>query len=992
MTQTARPSPPAPPPQFAFGPFQLDLANALLLRDGRPVALTPKALEVLHHLASRPQRLVTKDELLDAVWPDVLVSDASIKVCVREIRKALDDDVRTPRYIETVHRRGYRFIATVRKGKSGPEPGDVSATDLEQVTAPALGVTAPRNAIVGRYDELRRLASAFTRALSGRTQCVFITGGAGSGKTTLVDAFSELVHSRAWKGAREPPMVLSGHCFERFGTSEPYMPVWEALGRLARKRPSPQLHALLERHAAAYVAPAPQPEGVARTVTGVLAVEPRSMNDRLLREIAETIEQLAAVDSGVPLLLVIEDLHWADYSTLDLLTALARRRAPAQLMIIATYRPTEVLAAEHPLGGIVQWLLSGDSCMEVALQFLDEAAVAQYLAARFPGSRLPEALAGKLHQRTGGHPLFLVNLVNDLLAQGVLQLEGGARHAAGADGIGEAPAVSEGPASSWASMLETHVPKTVRAMIQTQLDRLERDERQVLEAAAVAGVEFSASAAAAAMGDQDVVRVEQICDELDRRGRFLEARGLAEWPDGSAATRYRFVHELYHNVVYGQIPVARRVSLHAALGAKLEAAWGARVTEGAAELASHFEAARDWTRAVRYLRQAAEVASRHYAHREAVHYLRRALGALERLRPDQRLQHELAVLMALGVNLQVTSGFAAPEVQQVHARAQALCSTDGGNPLGDARECFPVLWGIWLFHKVRSDLVQAEEMARQLLTMAQRTGKSALLLQAQQAMSVTNLCLGNPAETVRQMQQAEAIYDPAHHSGNTEYYGQDPGVATLAFGAVALQIMDRQAQASAACQRALELARRLDQPSTTALAMHFAAMLHQLRGDAPLTQRWAQATIDLATGEGFSFWRAGGIVLRGWARVTGDGKGPAADAGVAEIRAGLDDWLATGSRTYQTYYLGLLADALLRLDRPAEALPALEQALEAARSLPEGLYEAELHRLRGQALARMSKSDAARECFEQAVAIALRQGAKAFEARAAAELNRREAP
>ena len=950
--------------ELAFGPYRLDAANARLLRDGRPVALTPKAFDVLHHLASRAQRLVTKDELLSAVWPDVIVSDASIKVCVREIRKALDDEAKTPTYIETVHRRGYRFIAEVVG--SGGKP--TSAEDTAKLAAPTTTTAAepvpaapPPPTLVGRDAELRRLNQAIHVARGARRQCVFVSGGAGSGKTALADAF---VRGAASGGQ---VVLLTGHCFEQFGTSEPYMPVWEAIGALSRQRPSPVLSALLSRHAAAYAGATPPP-GDGNSAT---RPEPRGTTERLLREIADGVEQLAAEATVV---LWLEDVHWADYSTIDLLSALARRRSPARLLVLATYRPAEVLAGDHPLRGVVQGLLTAGLGTEVALDFLDESSVAQFLAARFPGNALPPALARRLHQRTEGHPLFLVHLVDDLVAQGVIAERDGRWQLAGGDDD-----------TGWLEELETQVPQTVRAMILAQLERLGRDERQVLEAAAVAGVEFSAAAVAAAV-DADVVSAEQFCDDLARRHRFLEPHGLSEWPDGAAATRFRFVHDLYHNVVYEQVPVARRARLHQLVGLRIEAAWGERAAEEAAGLAMHFEMARDWERAVKYLRQAANAAARQYAHREAAHYLARALAAVDRLPEPKRAEHELDVLQHLGVNLQVTRGFAAPEVESVYSRAYALCRSSG-----DVARTYPVRWGIWLFHKVRSDLRRAREMCDELLDTARQSGNTAFLLQAHQAMCVTHLCLGVPDVTRQHMEQAAAVYDPAAHAANTTSFGQDPGVATQAFGAVALWLLGRPHDALAASERALELARRLDQPSSLAVAMHFAAMLHQCRGDVVTTAQWAQREMDLAAEEGFSFWRAGGQVFRGWARVAAAAPtlGEDAEAGLADIRKGIDAWIATGSRTYQTYYLGLLADALQRLDRHAQSLRPLDEALAAAQLLPEGLYEAELYRLRGRGVQHVSsdpESQDAHDCFEKALRVARAQGARWFEWRAATDL------
>jgi DNA-binding winged helix-turn-helix (wHTH) protein/tetratricopeptide (TPR) repeat protein len=975
--------------EISFGPFRLDASNARLLRDGTPVALTPKAFDVLHHLASRPERLVTKDELLSAVWPDVIVSDASVKVCVREIRKALDDGAKTPTYVETVHRRGYRFIATVREAAAVPAAPAAPTVAPAPVATPAVPA-APLLPFVGRDEELRRLDACFRAAQSGRPQCVFISGGPGSGKTTLAEAFV----------ARVPgAVVLAGHCFQQFGTSEPYMPVWEALGRLAPQRRPPALEALLSRHAAAHHTPEPAAE---LTGHGPNTLLPRAASERLLRELADGLEALAA---DAPLVLLLEDLHWADYSTIDLLSALARRRGPAKLMVVATYRPAEILAAEHPLRGVVQGLLTACLAQELALDFLDGTAVAEYVTARFPGGSLPAALPRRLHQRTDGHPLFLVHVVDDLVAQGVLVDHGGAWQLAGAPALADDRTMEGDESSAWLAVLETQIPQTVRAMIELHLERLDRPARHALEAAAVAGMEFSAAAVAAAL-EMDVVQAEQACDELARRHRFLEPRGLAEWPDGAAATHYRFVHELYHNVVYEQIPVARRVRLHQSIGLRLESAWGRRSPEEAANLAMHFENGRDWPRAVGYLRHAAHAANRHYAHREAAHYLSRALAALDRLPEAQRAAHELDVLQRLGVNLQVTRGFAAHEVEAIHARAYALFRGDGAEPGAPGRDLdvattFPVLWGIWVFHKVRSDLHRAREMSAGLLRMAHASGDTGLLLQAHQAMCVTHLCLGVPGVCRDHMEQAAAVYDPALHARNTEAYGQDPGVATQAFGSVALWILGRPREALAACERSLDMARQVDQPSSTAVATHFAAMLHQLRGDAARVADLARHAVELSAEEGFSFWHAGGQVLRGWARVATAtaSSGPAAsaaasaasesDAGLADLRRGLDAWLATGSRTYHTYYLGLLADALHRIGRPREALRPLDEALSAAQLLPEGLYEAELYRLRGRSVIGTTADPAhadAHDCFVKALSIARGQGAGWFELRAATDL------
>ena len=956
--------------ELSFGPFRVSQRESRLLRDGRPVALTPKAVEVLHYLASRPDHLVTKDELLTAVWPDVVVSDASIKVCVREIRKALEDDADEPRFIETVHRKGYRFVARVEGlPAAGGDEGAGTAEGATGAAAPGMATRAedeassqqPQHRIVGRERELAQLGQVIDRARAGARQVVFITGGAGTGKTALVDAF---VRSAKESGGNDTRVAI-GHCFEQFGASEPYLPVWEAIGRLAREGRSARASQLLAETDAAAAA-----DPTVRTASHAPGAGRESGPiDRRLRQLADGLESLAG-ERGL-LVLVLEDLHWADYSTLDLISTVARRRGPGRLLVLGTFRPAEIAGGEHPLRAVTADLLARRLAIELPMSNLDEPAVERYLTQRLGGRALPAALVPRLHDRTSGHPLFLVSLVEDLIEQGVL------REGSSAD----EPVAPRNPEfdAHWVAALDETIPQGVREMIVAQHDRLDDAERRVLEAAAVGGVEFSAAAAAAALGE-DVVAVEEACDALARRHRFLESRGTSEWPDGTLAHRFGFLHELFHNVVYARVPAARRARMHQALGLRMEQAWGDRAPDIAAELAVHFEQGRDWPRAVRYLRRAADAATRQYAHREAVDYLRRAHAALKHLAEPERAEHELELLMALGLNLQVTKGCAAPEVEDIHARAYLLCRAAPE----DSPSLFPVLWGIWVFHKVRSDLPRAKELAEQLMTMARAAGDDGMMLQAHQALSVTALCSGDPRTTVEHMKQAEAIYDVSRHAANARSFGQDPGVACLAFGAVAAWLCGDEPAALDASRRAIEFARASDQPTSLALALHFAAILHQLRGDAAEARRQAEASIALAAEEGFSFWHAGSTVLRGWARVVLDEGG---EEGLEEIRRGVADWLATGSRTYHTYYLGLLADALLARGRVEEALVVANDAIEAAATL-EGLYEAELHRLKGCCLSKLPGDQAAdaRAATEQAVSIARQQGAAALEARAATQL------
>lgn len=938
--------------EFEFGPFRLESANARLLRGHEPVALKPKAFDVLSYLVQRAGRLVSQEELLRAIWPDTIVGDSSLKSCIRQIRSALGDRVREPLFIETVHRRGYRFIAKVASAveavpAGASEPGFVRHSNDSSV-------------LVGREPELRQLHAWLGSARSGQRQVVFITGGPGSGKTALAEGFVQQA------GSNSQIMFAVGQCFEQFGSGEAYLPVFEALGRLGRGHAKERLLEVLSSHAPTWLAHLP---GLDRQSVESPAVIPTAPPERMLREMAEALGRLTAT---TPLVLVLEDLHWADYSTLDLISALARRREPSQLLLLATYRPVDAVLSGHPLRAVKQDLLARGQCHELPVGLLSDTAVADYLEARFPGDGLPKGLAKLLHERTEGHPLFLVNLVDDWLSQGVLAQSAG-KTQTGWELKTDLDALSDG------------VPASIRALIEKQVERLGADELRIIESASIAGIEFSVAAAAVA-AEMDVGKAEVSCEALCRRHHFLQPKGAAEWPDGTVSARYRFGHELYHRVVSENVSTSRRRALHLRIGERLESAYGERSSEAAAELALHFENAGDAVRAVKYCEFAAGRASRNYAYREAIDYLRRALAVVARLSESDRIAAELRLLVNLGLQLQITQGFAAPSANRAYLRARELC-----RELGASRQLFPVLWGLWLFHKGRSELPKARTMADELLALAQQLDDSALALQAHQALAVTTLCMGEPTATVEHMHRGAALYDPQRHDAHNILFGQDPGVACRAFGGVALWLLGYPEQALRASREAAQRSHELVQPSSQALALYFAAMVHQCRRDGAAARACADLALTIAEDQGFSFWRAGGAVLRGWAIAEcGDVRD-----GIAILREGLESFHATGSVTYRTYFLSLLAELLAREGQASPALTVVDEALTLIGQTSERLYEAELHRIRGVLLNASGDTVAAEACLREAIRVAREQNAKALELRAVmslVRLNRKHSP
>lgn len=593
-----------------FGSFRLSLINQCLWRNEQVVSLTPKAFAVLCHLVEHAGQLVSKEQLLNAVWPQTFVTDAVLKVCIREIRQALDDDAKNPRFIETAHRRGYRFIGKIQTTEPDPSARDFSPM------FPASIQRSPSKThmttLVGRDVELAQLHQAWQRAVHGERQVIFVTGEPGLGKTALIETFLDRLTDALTVATNPLPVLIArGQCLDQYGSGEAYLPVLDALGRLCRGPARALLVELLRRHAPTWLVQMPwlikesERDAVARETLG-------ATRERMLREFTETIEQLTL---EVPLVLVLEDMHWSDYSTLDLMTALAQRREYTRLLVLATYRPVEVILSRHPLKTVKQELSTHRQCQELALEFLNESAVEQYLNTCMRDDPLAHQLAPVVHQRTEGNPLFMVSVMDYLLRQEMLiHDEHGWR------------------CKIPIEQIETVVPDSIRQIIEKQVERLPADEQRLLEAMSIAGmgVEFSAMAVAALL-DADLVLTEEACETLARHGQFIKAAGVSEFPDGTVCARYSFTHQLYQNVLYDRIAPARRCRMHRQLGLAGEQVFANDPSAIAGELAMHFERGREERRAIHYLQQVAAKDVQRSANREAIAYLSRALKLVERL-------------------------------------------------------------------------------------------------------------------------------------------------------------------------------------------------------------------------------------------------------------------------------------------------------------------------------------------------------------------------
>jgi predicted ATPase/DNA-binding winged helix-turn-helix (wHTH) protein len=590
--------------QLSFGPFRFDETNECLWQGSQPIPLRPKAFAVLKYLITHKGVLVTKQQLLHDVWPNTYVSDAVLKDCIRQLRQVLNDDAKAPQFIETSHRRGYRFIASVIGGK--PSLDDAATPAAIPYTQPP-NVPGTTARILGRDAALSQLGQWLEIALTGNCQTVFVTGESGIGKTTLVEAFLQAIGSNI--------CILRGQCLEQYGSGEAYLPILDALSRLGAEHDA-HIIEVLRNCAPTWILQIPH-----LTTIGERAALQHEIlgitRERMLREIAEALELMTAT---TPLVLFLEDLHWSDYSTLDLVTYLARRRRRARLLLIGTYRPVEVIVNEHPLRGVKQELQLHKLCHELALEYLTLESVCGFLQITFPKHQLPAAFAAIIHKRTEGNPLFIVNLIEFLVQEKII---------AERDGCWKLEVdLSE---------VELAVPDNIREMVDKHVERLDPAEQHVLEGASVVGMDCSAVAISAGL-DEDIVRIEEICDGLARKHHFLWPAYLAELPDGTITPRYRFIHALYLDVLYKRVALTRRRLIHGRIGKRGESLYGNRVGEIAAELAVHFEQSHDYVRAVKYLLMAAENATRRSADHEAIALSKHGLELLKAL--PQSAEHD----------------------------------------------------------------------------------------------------------------------------------------------------------------------------------------------------------------------------------------------------------------------------------------------------------------------------------------------------------------
>jgi predicted ATPase len=819
---------------------------------------------------------------------------------------------------------------------------DAALTSLRRRSA-AVESQANSRPVVRRETELAVLHAALAQAKAGRGCLVCVAGEPGIGKTTLVDEFLAEVAASG-----DAPLIARGQCSERIGESEVYLPVLEALESLLRADDTQRISRLLQVVAPTWRSQVGPASDGASTDQAARAMSQLAM----LREFDKLLEEATRPQA---LILFLEDIHWADLSTSDLLAHLGRHCAGLRLLVVLSYRPTEMLLNRRPLHQLLLELQGRGVCRELTLALLEEPDVQRYLELAFGEHAFPAEFSGEIYSRTEGSPLFMVDLLNYLVGRGVVaQVD-----------------------QRWQLVqplpdLRDDLPASVRSMIGRKLDRLSARQRQILTAASVQGTTFDSATVAGALA-ADVLEIEDELQQLDRVHRLVRMVEEQEFPDHTLTARYAFVHSLYQQALYHDLSPGRRTNLSLSLAQRLEQHYGERVSLIAAQLAYLYETGRNPLRASHYIYLAAQNAGKVFAHHDAIALARRGLRMLASL-PDspQRAEVELPLQTLLGLQLQVTLGYGAPDAKHAYSRALGLVSQTG-----QAQLRFPVLWGLWLCYKVASNLPRAQVLANELSDLARAQQDTALALQAHQALGMTAFCRGELGVSLHNVEQAITLYNPQAHGEHASSFGQDPSVMCRAFGSVVLWLLGFADAAREQSRETVRLSAGMS-PTTQAVAWHFAAMLSQLLRDPRQARLNAERSTAISSEHGLSFWQAGGEILVGWATAM---QGARAE-GIARVRAGLHKWRATGSTTYETYYLGLLAELLLADGQLDSAAQVLDEALLMVQRTDERFYHAELYRLRAEVEFRRAATARADDFLRQSLATAEKHEAKALELRA----------
>jgi class 3 adenylate cyclase/predicted ATPase len=793
---------------------------------------------------------------------------------------------------------------------------------------------------VGRERELELLLDSFDRCKEGRGQAFSIVSEAGVGKSRLLYEFRKAV-------INEDMTFLEGKCLS-YSRSVAYHPVIDVLKSNFDIRDGDRDFEIRDKVKKGLEILKADEASTLPYLLELLSVKESGIDKIPLspemrqKRIIDALKRIVLEGSEIrPLILAYEDLHWMDKSSEGVLKYLLESIPGARVFLIFTYRPDHVQT----------W--GGKSFhSQVTLNRLSNRESLTMVASLLDTEDIDSDLEELILEKTEGVPFFIEEFIKSLQDLEIIERKDTKYYLA-------------------KDIKDLMIPSAIQDMIMARIDSLPEGAKGVLQTGSVAGREFSQYLIERVSGLSERELLSYL--SILRDSELLYERGI--YPQST----YIFKHALIQDATYQSLLKSTRQKHHRKIAQVLEKHFADTMETQPELLAHHYTEAGFNEQAVGYWQQAGERSLRHSANLEAIYNLTNGLDLLESLpETPERNQQELKLQLTLGISLAATKGFGDPEVGTVYDRARELCQKVGESP-----QLFPSLFGMWIFY-VQTDLKTAQEIVQQLHLLTRREQDPALNLQAHHTQWTLSFFLGNFVETREHTEQGMIIYDPQqHHSHAFVYGGHDPGVCSRQFDALAMWFLGYPDQALDRVNEAVNLAQDLSHPHSLAIALTFAAQLHQYRREPQATQKRAEAAIAIASEHGMTLFLTWATILRGWALAT-QGK---EDEGIAQMRQSISAFL---DGSHKPFLLTLLAETSGRIGNPDEGLTSLAEARALVEKIGTRMEMAELHRLKGELLLKLSPENIvdAETCCNHALDIARSQEAKSLELRAAMSLSR----
>jgi len=929
-----------------FDDFVLNRSAGELRRGDALVPLQRVPFELLSLLLERHGQLVTRQEILERVWGKGVFVDGetSINTAVRKLRRALSDNPHAPRFVARVPARGYRFVAEIRAPR---------IARAEQVRSRLA------RAMVGRDRELASLLSGLDDAAARRGRLFLISGEPGVGKTRLADEVAAVADAKRMA-------LLVGHCSEQ-DEAVAYLPFVEILENFVdRASNADTLRKALGEQAPELARLQPKLKNILPELPPPLDLPPAQARRHLFNCFFDFVARIA---SEQPTLMILEDLHWADDSTLSLLVHLTKRLSDLPLMVIGTYRDAE-LNVTHGLAKTLEHLLRERLATRVRLKGLPRDEVAAMLN-RLSGKSPPAAVVGEIFAETEGNPFFVEELFRHLEEENRLYDSSGRFH-------------------SELKIAELEAPPSVRLVVARRLARLSDLTQKMLATAAVIGRFFSFEILQAA-SEADADSILEHVEEAEKAGLVFS---VAE----NRKARFQFSHELARQAVIAGLSVARRQRLHLEVAdaieqtcaAAAESKYRGSLDDHVAELAHHYARGGDPVKAVKYCLRAVLRFADLGSTAEAITQFESGLELLQQLPDDDRRANlELDLWNAAGGALGDSKGFASREAEQWYARATVLSRRPGIK----WQKTWEAVYAALFVHLTRPDLPKACEIATELVAQAEKHGSTEHSADARTYLAFAKMYSSDFELAAQGFDRAwallESIEQPATGLAKPRggqmpqtrsiLWRQGPQQNNRALSGWNLWFLGYPDRALERMSVATSIAHS---GTKTMLAdIHgYATYLSELRREPEQMKARAEARLALSTESGYAAGRALSEIYLGWAdAMAGDLEG-----GLARMRQHLSELRARGFEVAAAYHLALIATALGKVSRFDEAFRTIDESFPIIDRTGQRHYEAEVHRLKGELLRAQSATNAAQaeKSFSTAIEISRKQHAKSWELRA----------